>query len=404
MASATEPLRRDMECLDGTQAASSHDTNTAFSFTIANADEKGLRRYDALCAKATSSPSQHPLWIRSWISAAKPDCLLAFIERQRKPVFGFCLAIVREGPFRIARVMAGSHANGNYFPASDEFLATASPELFASFFAAIHRARPEIDMLAFERQSEAIGPHPNPLLCLPHRESQNIALAVDLDGGFDAVLARTSGKRKCKKHRSQIRKFDAAGGYRYFRGGNESEIDRLLSAYFEMKARRFAVIGVRDVFASAEIRTFFRILFKAALAEEKPPFFLQGLEIGGKPRAVTGMSAAQDRLICEFGGISEDELTGASPGDFLFFENIKQACEEGFPFFDFSVGDEPYKRLWCNVEVRQFDVLVPLTLKGRAALAAWTAIGHAKRLIKNNPLAWQWARRLRSVIVTKSRR
>jgi CelD/BcsL family acetyltransferase involved in cellulose biosynthesis len=300
--------------------------------------------------------------------------------------------------------MAGSHANGNFFPAADEFLKKASPELFASLFAAIHKARPEIDMLALQRQAKAIGRDPNPLLHLPHRESQNIALAVDLEGGFDAVLARTSGKRKCKKHRSQIRKFEAAGGYRHFRGREESEIDRLLSAYFEMKATRFAAMGIKDVFASPEIRSFFQILFKAALAEETPPFFLQGLEIGGKPRAVTGMSAAQDRLICEFGGISEDELTGASPGDFLFFENIRQACEDGFPVFDFSVGDEPYKRLWCNIEIRQFDVLIPLTLKGRAALAAWTATGHAKRLVKNNRLAWHWAQWLRSVLVTKARR
>ena len=41
-------------------------------------------------------------------------------------------------------------------------------------------------------------------------------------------------------------------------------------------------------------------------------------------RAVRG-----NTLICEFGAIAEDELAHASPGDFLFFDNIREACESG---------------------------------------------------------------------------
>jgi CelD/BcsL family acetyltransferase involved in cellulose biosynthesis len=297
--------------------------------------------------------------------------------------------------------MAGSHANGNFFPATDGFIGKASREVFAALFAAIHRARPDIDMLAFERQARTITNRANPLLCLPYTESPNIALSANLDGGFDALLSRASGKRKRKKHRSQIRKFETAGGYRRFRARTPAEVDTLLSAFFEMKARRFAALGMKNVFASAEIRSFFTALFEEALGEKSPPFFLQGLVMGGELRAVTGMSVSGDRLICEFGGISEDELTAASPGDFIFFENIREACAAGFRVFDFSVGDEYYKRLWCDIESRQFDVLVPLTLKGRVVSAAWAATGRAKRLVKNNRLAAQWARRARGALAAK---
>jgi CelD/BcsL family acetyltransferase involved in cellulose biosynthesis len=402
MVDAANPLRRDTGYLDGMRTVSAGGAGAAFSFPVVAADKPGLERYGELCRRAVFSPSQSPLWIRSWISAAKPDCLLAFVEEERKPVFALGLAIAKEGPFRIARVMAGTHANGNFFPATADFVDKASPAVFASLFAAIRKARPDIDMLALERQARTIGMSANPLLRLPNSESLNIALAVDLDGGFDALLSRASGKRKCKKHRSQIRKFEAAGGYRRFRARTAAEIDVLLSAFFEMKARRFAEMGIKDVFAAPEIRSFFRSLFTEAQKEEAPPFFLQGLEIGGKPRAVTGMSIAGDRLVCEFGGISEDELTAASPGDFLFFENIREACMDGFRVFDFSVGDEYYKRLWCDIETTQFDVLAPLTLKGHAASTAWRAASHAKRLVKNSDLAWQWARRVRSALVTRS--
>ena len=80
--------------------------------------------------------------------------------------------------------------------------------------AAIRTARPNIDALVLERLLPEHGGVANPLLALPHFPSPNISLAVSLEGGFDALLSRVSGKRKKKKHRSQMRKFEAAGGYR----------------------------------------------------------------------------------------------------------------------------------------------------------------------------------------------
>ena len=93
---------------------------------------------------------------------------------------------------------------------------------------------------------------------------------------------------------------------------------------------------------------------------------LHGLEVGGKLRAVTGSSRCGDRLICEFGAIADDEVAFASPGEFLFFDNIRKPATTAFAIYDFSVGDEPYKRLWCDLDIKQFDALMPLTMKGPA--------------------------------------
>ena len=109
-----------------------------------------------------------------------------------------------------------------------------------------------------------------------------------------------------------------------------------------------------------------------------PPFVLHGLEVDGTLRAVTGSSRTSTRIICEFGTIADDDLAHASPGDFLFFENIAEACRQGLAVYDFSVGDEPYKRLWCDLETRHFDVIIPLSAKGR--LLAWNDA--ARRPIK----------------------
>ncbi|RUY49938.1 GNAT family N-acetyltransferase, partial [Mesorhizobium sp. M7A.F.Ca.CA.001.13.2.1] len=264
-----------------------------------------------------------------------------------------------------------------------------------SVLAAITEARPDIDLVALERLLPDLDGVANPLASLDHFSSPNLSLAVDLAGGFDALLSRASGKRKRKKHRSQIRKFETVGSHRRIEARTPDEVDRLLDAFFEMKELRFRKMGIANVFGDAQVRGFFRALFSQALSEDKPSFVLHGLEVAGKLRAITGSSRSGKRLICEFGAIAEDDLGHASPGDFLFFDNIQEACETGFELYDFSVGDEPYKRLWCDIETRHFEVLVPLTVKGRMLALTLRQGARLKAFVKNSPTIWKLTKVLR---------
>ena len=63
--------------------------------------------------------------------------------------------------------------------------------------------------------------------------------------------------------------------------------------------------------------------------------------------------------------------------------------------WSFSVGDEPYKRLWCDIETQHFEVLVPLTLKGRALALVLQQGARLKAFIKNSPTIWKLTKMLR---------
>lgn len=357
-------------------------------------DERALADYRELAGHGVSGPAQHPAWLAAWRDHVNPDVILVEIADRGERIFMLPLEIVRQGAIAVARYPGGRHANGN-FPALAPGVRGLPVDLIA---AAIAGLRPDIDLVALERQAQAVAGHDNPLLALAHAESPDIALAVDLAGGFEALLARVSGKRKRKKHRSQSRKFEEAGGWRRVTAATPAEVDRLLDAFFAMKADRFARMGIANVFAEDAVRSFFRTLFTRALAEAHPPFRLDALEVGGVLRAVTGCSRAADRIVCEFGAIAEDELAATSPGDFLFFENIRDACARGFAIHDFSVGDEPYKRLWCDIEIRQFDVFLPLTAKGRVAASRGNFARSLRRLVKASPVLMGAIRRARRAL------
>lgn len=363
--------------------------------TTAATDDTGLADYAEFCASALFAPAQSASWVRNWVAETGADIVIATLRTEGRPALSLALETVRRGPFRVARFAGGRHANGNFAAVDPRLLPVVDEAAIRSLFAAIANARPDIDLVSLERLLPDLDGVANPFAASPNFPSPNLSLAVDLAGGFDALLARGSGKRKRKKHRSQTRKFEAVGSFRRIEARTGEDVDRLLDAFFEMKAARFAKMGIANVFGDAEIRAFFRALFADALTEEKPSFVLHALEVADKLRAVTGSSRSGQRLICEFGAIAEDDLAHSSPGDFLFFDNIQEACELGFSVYDFSVGDEPYKRLWCDIEVQHFEVLAPLTLKGRALAMTMRQGTRAKAFIKNNPTVWKLTKLLR---------
>lgn len=359
------------------------------------ADAEAVELYRQDSAASRFMPAQSPEWVSAWARHSLHETLIVRLSDSDGHLMSLPLELAAQGRFRVARFIGDRHANGN-FPLTDRRTdgRIGSVQLRA-LLESIHQQRPDIDLLSLERQLHACGGVPNPLLSWPHSESPNLSLAVDLDGGFDAVLSRASGKRKRKQHRSQARKLEAAGGFERRMARTPDETDAMLEAFFAMKAERFARMGIQNVFAPAPVQAAFHTLFSEATAGKHPKFVLHGLEVAGRLRAVTGSSLTDDRIICEFSSISEDELTEISPGRFLFFENIQEACEQGLKVYDFSVGDEYYKRLWCDLETTQFDNFIPLTRKGRAMALTRSAIAGGKRIVISDPRLWAMAKAMR---------
>lgn len=379
-------------------AARIHDSGPAGQAELSARVEAGPdahARHAAFCRNAFHGPAQHPSWVSRWAEHVNADVLFVTVSAGGDELLRLPLETVPDGLGRIAIAVGGRHANGN-FPAIAKGAVLPEPTALAAAIAtAVRRDRPDISLLSLERLQPAIGGCANPLILPDSPTSPNVALAVDLAGGFEATLQRHSGKRKRKKHRSNERKFQEQGDVRVYCARTAAEARHLLDAFFTVKAARFASMGIQNVFGSAEVQRFFHDLFADALADGTGNFVLHGLEVGGTVRAVTGSSLCDDRMICEFSGFLPDETTNTSPGDYLFFETIRWACENGFAVHDFSVGDEPYKRLWCDIEAVQHDTLIALNTRGHVSAAVQSGASALKRTVKNSAPLWAAYKALR---------
>lgn len=378
--------------LEGNAVAGAADTLVEVSAL----NEHAMRVYREFCASAVHGVPQHPLWTEAWFAASRSDAIVVSIRRQGPMAFMLVLEVVKAGICTVARFPSGGHANGN-FVASSVKGAVTRDELDA-LRAAVAKARPDIDLLHLERQKPELGGRVNPLSDFATTQSPNISLATDLSEGFEALLERMSGKRKRKKFRLQLRRLEAAGEHRWFKAKTSEEVDRLISAFYALKAARFRKRGIPDVFASTEVQTFFRKLFQDALAQDPVPFELYGLEVAGELYNVKGFSRFDGGMVSEFCAMRDDEELGLSPGFYMDYLLMEQAHAEGVRIYDFSVGDEEYKRSWCEVETWLFDMTLPLSLKGQMLARYKETRARLVRYVKNNKRLWELAKRLRTKV------
>jgi len=77
---------------------------------------------------------------------------------------------------------------------------------------------------------------------------------------------------------------------------------------------------------------------------------------------------------------------------------MHHAIRHGCKRFDFTVGDEPYKREWCETEQQLFDHSSTATLRGIPDAAYALVWGHMKRTIKHTDWIWNLTQRARATL------
>jgi len=356
--------------------------------------DSALAAVDALPADIICSGYQTPAFLRAWLSHSPHQP--AFITLTPEGGGPVLLPLERVGSNALVYV-GERHANGN-FPvgrARDiEALAAAGE---AAIVAALCAARPDAHAIVLERQLPECRGVANPFIFETSAVSPNPALSLSLDGGFDAVLSRHSAKRKRKRFRSQERDLEQLGGYTFVPMVEADKVEETMRRCLALKAVHFETAGIHDVFAEEHVQAFFSDLFLEGARTEPHSHVLKTIEAEGKQIAISACTCHEGRVTVEF-STYDPAYRDYSPGDMLFFLSIREAAENGREIYDFGVGDELFKRNWCEIETWQRDTIIPLSARGRAFAASKSVRNALVRSLKRNKKLWGTAKRIRRAV------
>jgi CelD/BcsL family acetyltransferase involved in cellulose biosynthesis len=349
-------------------------------------------------AQHLSTPYQRFDFLGAWQrQCGESENLLPFIvvarDAERRPLLLLPLTLRHEHGVRTASFMGGKHTTFNMALWDREFASGATAGDLDALLSAL-RSRSEVDVLALHRQPARWRDLANPMALLPGQASVNgCPLMTMTPGAAPATWISNSFRRRLK---GKERKLQALPGYRYCAASTETEIKRLLDAFFHLKPLRMAEQKLPNVFADPGVEDFIRSACMTPVAGGGHAIDIHALECDDEVIAIFAGVADGHRFSMMFNTYTMSENSRYSPGLILIRSIADYYADRGYCALDLGIGSDDYKRLFCKSDEPIFDCFIPLSSRGKVAALAMSGLNRAKHLVKHNPALFQMAQRLRS--------
>jgi CelD/BcsL family acetyltransferase involved in cellulose biosynthesis len=339
-------------------------------------------------------------WCKAWAAHMNPELAIVVGRLRGRVVFILPLEIVATDLGRVARFIGASHANLNTGLFNESFAMGLGKAHLRAIYSAIRRQMSgRADLIQLSNMPSEWRNVQIPWLFDGAIENQNKAYQLPLRTTMEETLAQINAKRKRKLYRKSTKQFEEVGGAEHIVAETREDKIALLALFFQQKATRLQALHLPNPFREDNVQAFFRDLVLWPGDAQVEPLSLHALRLKnaeGSIVAIAGLSRKGDHIICQFGSVDDEAVPGASPGEFLFYLMIEKAGASRAAIFDFGIGYQLYKQNWCPVETQHFDVLIPISLKGRLGALAMSAVTRLKAAIKRNRQLYAVIQKLRA--------
>jgi CelD/BcsL family acetyltransferase involved in cellulose biosynthesis len=344
---------------------------------------RGLER------EAITTPYQRFDFLAAWQrhvgerQGVKPFVAVGF-DSKGLPSFLWPFGQEKKGPLRLVRFLGGKHANFNFALWRRDAAAHLGQ---AAVHDLLRRTGAEhgIDAFALLRQPVSWDGVGNPFAMLPHQPSADECARLTLHGTGAQVIDGQLSSAMRGRLRTKERKLQKLSGYRYFHASVD-EVDRLLDAFFPLKAAHMAAQGIPNAFARPGVDTFVRELCRRGVGSSL--IEIHALEGDDEILAIFVAITDAKRFSLMFNTYTGSDHARQSPGLILLVHVVSQCADRGLKVFDLGVGEAAYKSFFCKEPEPLFDSFLPLTAAGWVAAVAERSGYELKRLIKGSPILW----------------
>lgn len=274
------------------------------------------------------------------------------------------------------------------------FAKQVTPSEMAGLFRDALKAIGGIDAVDLSHQPEQWAGCPNPMLGLASKPSADLAYELALDADFETIYRRAFGKRSRTTYKRKERRLGLLGTVDVRTAETPADRQEVLGAFFEQKARQFAVQGIKDVFAEPETRAFYLDL-AGERADRAAPLACWAMTVDGETAATVIGMRFQDRFNLLMASLTDTEVRRWSPGALLMRDQIAACCEAGCTHYDLGLGWGRHKEEWGAQPIRLFDTLLAVRPGGILVTVPARLRLRLKRTIKSNKVLWDAFQKVR---------
>lgn len=321
--------------------------STTFDIAIAEAFDFLSADYAALFDGSAATAFQHPLWLDSLYArlaahaGARP--LVVVVRRRASGALAMVLPLlrIRRGPIRTIEFAD--------LRVSDYLAPVCSPETFADLLedeaacAEIRRLVRPFDLLRMTKLPDGRLPVES-LLGAPRRVSMETntyatVLVAPFEQWRSSALDRSYQKELAKKYRQLQKK----GALSFFCCDDTASVSEAMEAMKQYRGPRFQAQGDGDLLQRPEYYGFYSDVAVRGLGSFVR---LYAMKMDGNViAAVLGLSHRGSFLVI----MSAFDIAGyksQSLGSLMFEQVARDCIERGDQMLDFTIGDEPYKKLF----------------------------------------------------------
>jgi len=256
------------------------------------------------------------------------------------------------------------------------------------------------DALWLDKMPERIGQQANPLLALGAKPNQNRAYRAYLGDDWESFYTRKRSSKSRQQRRSERKRLAEHGEVQAINLDNPQERQSALKLLFDQKGKALARAEVSNIYDEAGYLDF----YLTVATQARTLVHVNRLDVGSTCVAVNLGLQFQG---CYYGLLTSHDdgpLRRFGPGVILLHEVMRHAISQGLRYFDFAIGDHPYKLDWADEAIRLYDHLAAAGWIGLADAMEIMLEPRARQLLRKSPAVWRLARRCKSAVGSKSRR
>lgn len=290
----------------------------------------------------------------------------------------FPLAAERQLGARKVGWLAADWCDYNMPLMAPDFAAKLTEADVAVLWSALSDVIGDVDYLQLEKQPLTVGDYANPFA---HHGTQPFtadAYALKLGDewqSFYAGLRSSKTRRRLREKENRLRK---AGDLRFRQLKDRGEIRDAVSTMLDWKVAQIVAKGMLNPFSGTIVDDF--LVRVVAMSPRFGRFY--SLDLDGEMLA--GCLALVDRKTFTIyqTAYGLGPHSRHSPGRILINRMMAAAIDEGLEFFDFSLGDEPYKLDVCDIRTKLMRSARAVTAAGWLPVLLHNAKYAAKRRVK----------------------